>query len=712
MTTQEKSDTESLDSTVKVKLLDPLGRGIDGLKYHVMEGQKIVGKGVTDAQGNIAPVLSKIGTLLTLHVERFASAEMKMVKSFMPWSNDFSVKLLSSKVKEAVPLVPDSGSKGEYKRKTYTVKAKDTLGKIANDNGTTAQAIATLNGMTLNTIIHIGQVLKLPIVKDGASSVPSSTAPSASGNTSITSAASPANTPPPATAPGAVPAPQPPAKAEAPAQQAAGSSAPGKASADQASAPASTDKVNDRGENGTPKATVNLVCDQSGCIKLGDTGPLIEELNIRLTGFGGTILPPKKLNEYTTQTENAVKQFQRDYMGVAETGRACGAVLSALDAFAKKYPLPLAQMKCKCGKCAGFGNGYVDSEKAKYYKKKDTPYTGTEYPGMHRCLLWMFRAALFYVGDKDKSLEYSYLDVSSAYRCWHDNKKHSRHTTNHMGNALDVRFKHGNAPGRCDGTVLQTLRDKIFIKRLGGQMGWAKPNRLSLEPADIAPSWVHFDVREYATEYKQDRYYATTQGGADGESLMDIAKRESRLKLVNCGGIPPKASPAKDDRIAIEALKLSQAGMDFIKGWESFGEKPYDDSEHYCTIGWGHLIAKKSCAALASEGNSSYEKYKNGISDAAAAELFKKDLSKITDKVSLFVQVPLYQQEYDALVSLAYNTGGFSKFPKLISKLNTRDYSGCCDEFADITNHGTTGLVKRRQAEMKIFRNNVYDSTH
>jgi GH24 family phage-related lysozyme (muramidase) len=76
------------------------------------------------------------------------------------------------------------------------------------------------------------------------------------------------------------------------------------------------------------------------------------------------------------------------------------------------------------------------------------------------------------------------------------------------------------------------------------------------------------------------------------------------------------------------------------------------------------------------------------------------------------IQVPLYQQEFDALVSLAFNTGGIKKFPKLIAKVNTKDYSGGCDEFADITNGGTEGLVKRRQAEMKIFRNNVYDSSH
>jgi GH24 family phage-related lysozyme (muramidase) len=52
------------------------------------------------------------------------------------------------------------------------------------------------------------------------------------------------------------------------------------------------------------------------------------------------------------------------------------------------------------------------------------------------------------------------------------------------------------------------------------------------------------------------------------------------------------------------------------------------------------------------------------------------------------------------------------KCPKPLSKLNTKDYSGCCDEFGDITNGGTAGLVTRRKAEMDIFRNSVYNSNH
>lgn len=76
------------------------------------------------------------------------------------------------------------------------------------------------------------------------------------------------------------------------------------------------------------------------------------------------------------------------------------------------------------------------------------------------------------------------------------------------------------------------------------------------------------------------------------------------------------------------------------------------------------------------------------------------------------IRAPLHQYEFDALMSLAFNTGGLTKFKKLLAKLNAGNYSGCCDEFADITSGGDKGQVKRRKSEMKLFRNNVYDARH
>ena len=39
-------------------------------------------------------------------------------------------------------------------------------------------------------------------------------------------------------------------------------------------------------------------------------------------------------------------------------------------------------------------------------------------------------------------------------------------------------------------------------------------------------------------------------------------------------------------------------------------------------------------------------------------------------------------------------------------------YSEGADEMSDVTNGGTSGLVKRRNQEINMFKNNVYDSTY
>lgn len=696
-------DADDVISTVRLKLLDPLGRAIDGLKYEVRQGTKVVAEGVTDAEGRLQQFTSEIGKALSVQVERFIAGGMKEVRQLTPWSERFSVKLVSGKVKETAVTAPNQGDPGAYRRKTHTIQSGDTLSGLAKTHGTTAREIAALNGIRVNSILQIGQVLKLPLAKTGGA--PASPAPAPAAKVAPSGSKS--------TAPRPAPRRSEPSATNGPPPAPATTNPPPPAPVPQLPLPTST--VTDaRGGNGTPKTTVSLSC-EGACVKLGDKGPIVEELNIRLTGFGGTVAAPQSLDEFTEKTEKAVKQFQRDYMGVAETGRVCGPFLKALDEFGTEYPIDLSSMKCTCGKCEGFGNGYTNSTEAGMFSdtEKTKPYKGNEYPGMHRAVLWSLKAALFYTASKDSDLTYRFLKVSSGYRCWHDNKEHNRKSTNHMGNALDLQFKKGNATQRCQGADVDELRNKIFVKRLGAQLSWPDDNKLSLETAaQGATSWVHMDVREYDTQYKDTRFYAVTQAAADGDAMLEIAKREGRLPLLACGGLPATSSPVTGgaERTAIASLSISQKGIDFIKGWEECGLQPYDDSEGFCTIGWGHLIERQSCSAI--EDKPSYQKYKSGIDQAAADQLLADDVKMTEDIVRERVQVPMFQHEYDALVSLIFNLGGFKKCPKLLTKLNTKDYKGCCDEFADITNNGTTGLVKRRKAEMNIFNNQVYDASH
>lgn len=170
-----------------------------------------------------------------------------------------------------------------------------------------------------------------------------------------------------------------------------------------------------------------------------------------------------------------------------------------------------------------------------------------------------------------------------------------------------------------------------------------------------------------------------------------------------------------DIRKAPKDLKTSEKGKDFIKSWEKFEAMPYNDSEDYCTIGYGHLIAKKKCEEI-----SIPTEFKEGITKDKALILFNKKLIEFEKSIISDIKVPLYQNEFDALVSLVFNTGtdflnsggtndGETKIKKYI---NQKKYSEGADEMSDVTNGGTLGLVKRRKAEINIFKNNIYNSNH
>ena len=177
-----------------------------------------------------------------------------------------------------------------------------------------------------------------------------------------------------------------------------------------------------------------------------------------------------------------------------------------------------------------------------------------------------------------------------------------------------------------------------------------------------------------------------------------------------------RETKSQGTRMDVGKMKLSEKAKKFIKDWEDFKPNLYNDdsNKHHCTIGYGHLVHKGPC-----NGSESQE-FKNGIDEKRATELFNQRLLEFEKAVKRDIYVHLYQNEYDALVSLLYNTGkdflnvggvndGVTKIKK---NINSKDYEGGADEMADVTNGGLKGLVARRKAEIKMFKYNIYDSSH
>ena len=149
--------------------------------------------------------------------------------------------------------------------------------------------------------------------------------------------------------------------------------------------------------------------------------------------------------------------------------------------------------------------------------------------------------------------------------------------------------------------------------------------------------------------------------------------------------------------IAIDQMAVSLFGVDLICDFEGKRLVAYDDGVGVWTIGFGTTVYPSGV------------KVKKGdtCTEAQAKSYMAHDLKKFEQAVNGAVNIPLNQNQFDALVSLAYNigTGAFNK-STLVKKLNAGDISGAADQFDVWINAGgkrMQGLVNRRSKEKLLF---------
>jgi lysozyme len=146
-------------------------------------------------------------------------------------------------------------------------------------------------------------------------------------------------------------------------------------------------------------------------------------------------------------------------------------------------------------------------------------------------------------------------------------------------------------------------------------------------------------------------------------------------------------------------MKLNNAGYQLICEFEGLRLKPYLCSAKVPTIGYGNTY------------------YPNGkrvtlldepITKEYAFEIFKVIADKFGKRVSEMVKKPLTQNQFNALVSFAYNvgTGAFST-STLLKKVNANPNDLTIkNEFARWTRANgkiVNGLVNRRKKESDVY---------
>lgn len=169
---------------------------------------------------------------------------------------------------------------------------------------------------------------------------------------------------------------------------------------------------------------------------------------------------------------------------------------------------------------------------------------------------------------------------------------------------------------------------------------------------------------------------------------------------------------------------ICPAGLDFIKGFESFVPyvyddlrppvringrlqyrewKPGDDVRGTLTIGYGHTDDARYDLGF---------KLRNvprgfRLTEAQASEILDVDLDECEEAVQRLVKVPIDAGQYAGIVSLTFNFGiGNLTKSTLLSRLNRRDYKGAraaFDLYVYSKGKRLRGLQRRRDGEQDLW---------
>jgi lysozyme len=167
--------------------------------------------------------------------------------------------------------------------------------------------------------------------------------------------------------------------------------------------------------------------------------------------------------------------------------------------------------------------------------------------------------------------------------------------------------------------------------------------------------------------------------------------------------------PAQTSQAQAQQQNLSPAGLKFLEQQEIVGGvpnlTPYDASgkKHLgdWTIGYGHKIKPG-------------EDFSKGITADQAAGLLSADVQTAVNAVNGALRYPTgsFQNEFDAMVSLAYNIGGGAfASSSLVKRYNSGGVVEQPDLFTRFSRTGgafSPGLYARREREYTLFNTGEY----
>jgi lysozyme len=169
-------------------------------------------------------------------------------------------------------------------------------------------------------------------------------------------------------------------------------------------------------------------------------------------------------------------------------------------------------------------------------------------------------------------------------------------------------------------------------------------------------------------------------------------------------------------------VKLSKAGEDLMHRYEGFRSKPYLCPAHIWTIGYGHVLYQEQIrlpvarttekpAKMIRKEMPLKQEHNRVWTKTEIDTLFRNDVETFERGVLRLVPGCVgHQGRFDALVSFAFNAGlGNLQRSTIRMRANRGDWEGAAEAFMMWTKGGgkvLPGLVKRREAEVKLFLSN------
>ena len=160
--------------------------------------------------------------------------------------------------------------------------------------------------------------------------------------------------------------------------------------------------------------------------------------------------------------------------------------------------------------------------------------------------------------------------------------------------------------------------------------------------------------------------------------------------------------------------KTSNVGIDLIKSFESLhdgdkrmpGLQPQMDPAGIWTEGYGRAMRDNRGNFIRGSANKELAYSRQTIrTERDAEKALIEDLKSRERIVVQKIRVPLNQNQFDALVSYVYNTGGSSTLYRLINSKASDSKIRNWIENHYITSGGVryNGLVRRRKAEADLY---------